>query len=190
LVDQRAPALSAGAARPGDAVLVSGPIGDHGTAVMLARGELGISAEVVSDTAALNGLVAALIEAVGGDVHVLRDPTRGGVATVLNEIAAASGVGIILEEGSLPVRAEVAGVCELLGIDPLYVACEGRMLAVVPGESAHDALRAMQAHPLGRQSAVIGRAEESPEGLVLEETSFGGSRVVDMLVGDPLPRIC
>ena len=190
LVDQRATGLSAAAARPGDKVIVSGYIGDHGTAVLLARGELGISADIVSDTAPLNGLVAALLDGVGPNVHVLRDATRGGVATVLNEVAQASGVGVVLAEEALPVRSEVFGVCEMLGIDPLYVACEGRMVAVVDGEYANDALGAMRAHPMGRDSVVIGEVREQPEGLVLEDTGFGGTRVVDMLVGDPLPRIC
>ena len=139
LVDQRATGLSAAAARPGDKVIVSGYIGDHGTAVLLARGELGISADIASDTAPLNGLVAALLDGVGPNVHVLRDATRGGVATVLNEVALASGVGVVLAEEALPVRSEVFGVCEMLGIDPLYVACEGRMVAVVDGEYADDA---------------------------------------------------
>ena len=190
LVDGRALGISAGSARPGDRVLVSGPIGDHGTAVMLARGTLGISADIVSDTTALNGLVDVLLEAAGSTVHVLRDATRGGVATVLNEIAAASGVAVVLDETALPVRPEVAGVCELLGLDPLYVACEGRMVVVVAQEGAPDALRAMRAHPLGAGTVVIGEVAPEPAGLVLENTGFGGTRVVDMLVGDPLPRIC
>jgi hydrogenase expression/formation protein HypE len=190
LVDSRATGLSAGSAVAGDRVLVSGPIGDHGTAVLLARGELGITADLTSDTAPLNGLVAVMIDAAGAGVHVLRDATRGGVATVLNEVAAASQVGVVLEEKALPVRSEVAGVCELLGIDPLYVACEGRMVAVVAAECADAVLASMRAHPLGAQSAVIGNIESEPQGLVLENTGFGGSRVVDMLVGDPLPRIC
>jgi hydrogenase expression/formation protein HypE len=190
LVDQRARGLSAAGARPGDRVIVSGYIGDHGTAVMLARGELGISAEIVSDTAPLNGLVAALLDAVGPGVHVLRDATRGGVATVLNEVVAASAVGIHLREEAVPVRPPVYGVCELLGIDPLYVACEGRMVVIAGGDVTDDALRAMRGHPAGRDSAVIGEVAAQPEGLVLEDTAFGGTRVVDMLVGDPLPRIC
>jgi hydrogenase expression/formation protein HypE len=190
LVDPRAKALSAAAALPGDKVVVSGPIGDHGTAVLLARGELGISADIVSDTGPLNGLVAALLDAAGPHVHVLRDATRGGVATVLNEVARASAVGVVLDEEALPVREEVLGVCEMLGIDPLYVACEGRMVVVVDGDHTLDALAAMRAEPLGRESAVIGEVRGQPEGLVLEDTGFGGTRVVDMLVGDPLPRIC
>ncbi len=190
LIDPGATGLSAASARPGDMVIVSGYIGDHGTAVLLARGELGISADITSDTAPLNGLVAALLDRVGPNVHVLRDATRGGVATVLNEVALASGVGVVLAEEAVPVRSEVFGVCEMLGIDPLYVACEGRMVAVVDGDCTDDALRAMRAHPMGRDSVVIGEVREQPVGLVLEDTGFGGSRVVDMLVGDPLPRIC
>ncbi len=190
LVDERAVSISAGAAKPGDRVLVSGSIGDHGTAVMIARGALGISADVVSDTAPLNGLVDVVLEAVGNAVHVLRDATRGGVATVLNEVAAASGVAVVLDETALPVRPEVAGVCELLGLDPLYVACEGRMVVVVADEQAADALRAMRSHPLGAGSVIIGEVAPEPAGRVLENTAFGGARVVDMLVGDPLPRIC
>lgn len=190
LVAPAASGLSAKGAAPGDVVVVSGPIGDHGTAVMLARGQLGISADVASDTAALHGLVAELLEALGPAVHVLRDPTRGGLATVLNEVASASGTGVMLQGNAVPVRAEVAGVCELLGIDPLYVACEGRMVAVVAGSCAEEALAAMRRHPQGRQAAIIGRVADEPVGMVLEETAFGGRRVVDMLVGDPLPRIC
>ncbi len=190
LVDRRATGLSAAAACPGDQDIVSGYIGDHGTAVLLARGELGISAEIASDTAPLNGLVAALLDCVGPKVHALRDATRGGVATVLNEVALASGAAVVLAEDALPVRSEVFGVCEMLGIDPLYVACEGRMVAVVDGDCTDDALRVMRAHPMGRNSAVIGEVRREPVGLVLENTGFGGSRVVDMLVGDPLPRIC
>jgi hydrogenase expression/formation protein HypE len=190
LVDEQATAISASGAVPGDRVLVSGPIGDHGTAVLLARGELGISADLVSDTTPLNGLVATMLAAAGNGLHVLRDATRGGVATVLNEVATASGVGILLEEKALPVRPEVAGVCELLGIDPLYVACEGRMVAVVSAESCDGVLRSMRAHPTGAGSALIGEVVAQPEGLVVENTGFGGARVVDMLVGDPLPRIC
>lgn len=157
---------------------------------MVARAELGISAPVRSDTAALNTLVATLLSAIGNHAHVLRDPTRGGLATVLNEVAESSRVGVLLDEDSVPVRHEVAGVCELLGIDPLYVACEGRMMAVVAEGYGELALEAWRAHPLGAESAIVGRVEAGPEGLVLEQTSFGGRRVVDMLVGDPLPRIC
>ncbi|RCG27325.1 hydrogenase expression/formation protein HypE [Sphaerisporangium album] len=183
--------LRASAARPGDAVIVSGPIGEHGVTVMLARGELDIEAEVTSDTAPLAGLTACLLDACGpGAVRCLRDPTRGGVATVLNEIAGASETAVVLEEDAIPVRAAVRGACELLGIDPMYVACEGRMIAVVEPGAAPAALAALRAHPLGAGAAVIGRVAEDPPGLVLLRTGFGGTRIVDVLVGDPLPRIC
>lgn len=176
--------------RPGDAVLVSGPIGEHGVTIMLARGELDIEADLQSDTAALHEPVAALLDAVPGGVRMLRDATRGGVATILNEVAQASGLGIVLDEAAVPVRPVVNGACELLGIDPLYVACEGRFAAVVDGDRADDALAALRGHPLGAGAAVVGRVQDDPPGLVLLKTSFGGTRIVDMLVGDPLPRIC
>ncbi|WP_279339191.1 hydrogenase expression/formation protein HypE [Sphaerisporangium perillae] len=183
--------LSASAAEPGDAIIVSGPIGEHGVTVMLARGELDIEADLVSDTAPLNGLTARLLDACPeGRVRCLRDATRGGVATVLNEIAQASEVAVVLDEDAVPVRPAVRGACELLGIDPLYVACEGRMIAVVDGRSADAALAALRSHPLGEDAAVIGRIAEDPPGLVLLKTGFGGTRIVDVLVGDPLPRIC
>ncbi len=186
--------LGVATARPGDAILVSGPIGDHGVTIMLARGELDIEADVTSDTAPLNGLVADLLEQVagggGGGVRALRDATRGGVATILNEIARAAGVGILVTEDDIPVRAEVRGASELLGIDPMYVACEGRLVAVVDGQDADRALGALRAHPLGEQAAIIGRVTAEPPGIVQLKTAFGGTRIVDMLVGDPLPRIC
>lgn len=183
--------LSLGAAhvRPGDAVVVSGPIGDHGVTIMIARGELDIAADLASDTAALPGLVDALLDAASG-VRLLRDATRGGVATVLNEMAQAAQVSVIVDEASVPVRPAVTGACELLGIDPLYVACEGRLVAVVDGTQAEAALAALRGHPLGEGAAVIGRVAADPPGMVLLRTAFGGTRVVDMLVGDPLPRIC
>jgi hydrogenase expression/formation protein HypE len=181
--------LGAHLARPGDAVIVSGPIGDHGVTVMLARGELDIEADIESDTAPLHGLVAALLETTP-QVRGLRDPTRGGVATVLNEIAQASDVAIVVDEDRVPVRPEVIGACELLGIDPLYVACEGRVVAVVAGEAAESAVAAMRAHPLGAEAAIVGRVKDDPPGLVLLKTAFGGTRIVDLLIGDPLPRIC
>jgi hydrogenase expression/formation protein HypE len=173
----------------GDAVLVSGPIGDHGVTVMLARGQLDIDATLVSDTAPLHGLVASLLAAAPA-VTFMRDATRGGVATVLNELARAAGVAIVVDESAIPVRPEVTGACELLGIDPLYVACEGRFVATVDGRQAGAALDALRAHALGAGAAVIGRVEPDPAGLVLLRTTFGGTRIVDMLVGDPLPRIC
>jgi hydrogenase expression/formation protein HypE len=177
-------------AKPGDAVLVSGPIGDHGITVMLARGELDIDTDLTSDTAAVNGLVADLLAAVPGGVRAMRDATRGGVATILNEVAKAADVGVVVAEDDIPVRAEVRGASELLGIDPLYVACEGRIVAVVAGEQADAALDAMRANPLGREAAIVGRISADPPGIVLLRTAFGGTRIVDMLVGDPLPRIC
>ncbi|MEU6425003.1 hydrogenase expression/formation protein HypE [Microbispora sp. NPDC046973] len=177
-------------ARPGDAVLVSGPVGEHGVTIMLARGELDIEADVTSDTAPLNGLTGALQAAAGRGVRCLRDATRGGVATVLNEIARASGVAVVVEEDAVPVRPAVRGACELLGIDPLYVACEGRMVAVVDGDAAESALAALRSHPLGAGAAVVGRVRDDPPGLVLLKTAFGGTRIIDVLVGDPLPRIC
>jgi hydrogenase expression/formation protein HypE len=186
---EREPTLGVANARPGDAVLVSGPIGDHGVTIMLARGELEIEADVVSDTAPLNGLVAGLLAAAPG-VRALRDATRGGVATILNEIARAAGVCVVVREDDIPVRAEVRGASELLGIDPMYVACEGRMVVVVDGDQAGAALEAMRAHPLGEQASVIGHIAEDPQGIVLLKTAFGGTRIVDLLVGDPLPRIC
>jgi hydrogenase expression/formation protein HypE len=176
-------------ARPGDAVIVSGPIGDHGVTIMLARGELDIEADLCSDTAPLNGLVAGLLAATPG-VRALRDATRGGVATILNEVASAAGVGVVVREDDIPVRTVVRGASELLGIDPLYVACEGRLVAVVDGAQAEQALAAMHAHPLGRQAAIIGAIAPGPPGIVLLKTTFGGTRIVDLLVGDPLPRIC
>jgi hydrogenase expression/formation protein HypE len=181
--------LGAATVRPGDAVLVSGPIGEHGVTVMLARGELDIEADLESDTAAVHGLVADLLAATPG-VRAMRDATRGGVATILNEVAKAAEVAVVVDEDTVPVGAEVRGASELLGIDPLYVACEGRIVAFVDGAAADDALAAMRRHPLGRQAAIIGRVREDPPGLVLLNTVFGGTRICDMLVGDPLPRIC
>jgi len=181
--------LGVAKARPGDKILVSGPIGDHGVTIMLARGELDIEADVESDTAPLVGLVAGLLGAVPG-VRALRDATRGGVATILNEIAKAADVGVFISENAIPVRDQVRGAAELLGIDPLYVACEGRLVAVVDGGQAAQALAALRAHPLGEQAAIIGEVTAEPVGLVTIKTAFGGTRIVDLLVGDPLPRIC
>ncbi|MFF4888474.1 hydrogenase expression/formation protein HypE [Micromonospora chersina] len=175
--------------RPGDAIVVSGPIGDHGVTIMLARGELDIAADLASDTAALPGLVDTLLDAAPG-VRLLRDATRGGVATILNEVAQAAQVAVVVDEASVPVRPAVTGACELLGIDPLYVACEGRLVAVVDGAQAEAAVAALRGHPLGHGAAIVGRVAADPPGMVLLHTAFGGTRVVDMLVGDPLPRIC
>jgi len=183
------PGLSPKRVRPGDKVLVSGTIGDHGVAVMLARGDLNLEADIKSDTAPLNGLVEALLTAAP-NTRWLRDPTRGGVATVLNELARAAEVHVVLDEAMLPVRGPVNGACEILGIDPIYVANEGKLIAVVPPEEAEAALVAMRALPVGADAALIGEIREDPPGIVLINTGFGGNRIVDMLVGDPLPRIC
>jgi hydrogenase expression/formation protein HypE len=182
--------LAPAAIRPGDRVLVSGTIGDHGMAIMIARGELALEVELESDTAPLHDLAAALLDAGGDGVRCLRDPTRGGVATVLAELALASETGIVVDEAALPVRPEVTGACEILGIDPLYVANEGKLVAVVAPEAAEASLGVLRAHPLGADAAIVGEVRADPPGLVLLETAFGGSRVVDMLAGDPLPRIC
>jgi hydrogenase expression/formation protein HypE len=181
--------LGVATARPGDAVLVSGPIGDHGVTIMLARGELDIEADIVSDTAPMNGMIADLLGATTG-VRALRDATRGGVATILNEVAAAANVSVVVTENAIPVRTEVRGASELLGIDPMYVACEGRLVAIVDGAEADRALEVLRAHPLGEQAAIIGHIAEEPPGIVLLKTAFGGTRIVDLMVGDPLPRIC
>jgi len=181
--------LGAHLVRPTDRVILSGPMGAHGMAVMLARGELDIEADISSDTAPLNGIVADLLAAAPG-TRWMRDATRGGVGTVCNELAKAANLGVILEEERLPVRPIVGGACDLLGIDPLYVANEGTFLAVVPAEQAEAALGALRAHELGREAAVIAEIVADPPGIVALRTLFGGSRIVDMLVGDPLPRIC
>jgi hydrogenase expression/formation protein HypE len=176
-------------ARPGDSVLVSGTMGDHGVTIMAQRGGLGLDAPLKSDSAALHDMAASLITACPG-LHVLRDPTRGGLATTLNEIAASSGVAMELDEDAIPVDGAVNGVCELLGLDPLYLANEGKLIAVMPEEQADAALKAMQKHPKGGGAAVIGRVIESPAGKVWLNTAVGGRRLLDMLSGEPLPRIC
>jgi hydrogenase expression/formation protein HypE len=176
-------------ARPGDVVIVSGDIGVHGIAVMSVREGLQFGTEVESDCQPLNGLVAAML-AVTEDVHVLRDPTRGGVATSLNEIAKASGVGVELAERSLPIPEVVANACAFLGLDPLQVANEGKLLAFVPRERADEVLAAMRAHPAGAGAAVIGECVEQHPGMVAATTGFGASRVVDLPIGEQLPRIC
>jgi hydrogenase expression/formation protein HypE len=189
LIDPRA-RLSPGGLRPGDRILVSGPVGEHGTAIMLARGELGLEAEIESDTRSLWPVADALLEAAGTHLRCLRDATRGGVASVLNELARASGVAILVREGDVPVDPAVAGAAELLGIDPMYVANEGRMVAIVAPEAADDALAAMRSVPGCEQAAEIGEVKTEPPQMVLVDTAFGGRRVMDQLVGDPLPRIC
>jgi hydrogenase expression/formation protein HypE len=178
------------AARPGDVVLVSGPVGRHGMAVMAIREGLEFDADIESDTAFLGPLVELLRAAAGGAVHVLRDPTRGGIASALNEIAAASGVGMELAADSLPVPGPVAAACEMLGLDPLYVANEGVLVAVVGGEAADSALAALRSHPLGAHAARIGTVTDAHVGMVVLRTALGAARVVDMLPGDQLPRIC
>lgn len=181
--------LSAAAVRPGDRVLLSGSMGDHGMAVMMARGDLDIEADIHSDTAAVGELVELLWRAAPS-TRWLRDPTRGGVGTVCNELAAAADVAVILDEARLEVSPMVGGACEMLGIDPLYVANEGKFLAVVAPEEADAALAALRGHPLGAQAADIGEIAAEPASAVILRTRFGGTRIVDMLVGDPLPRIC
>jgi len=176
--------------RPGDAVLVSGPIGRHGMAVMAAREDLRFQSTITSDTAALAPLVELLRDRVGRAVHALRDPTRGGVATALNELAQAAGVGVELEDHALPVPEAVAAACAVLGLDPLYVANEGILLALVSPEASEPALTALRSHPLGAGAARIGTVVAEHRGLVTLKTRVGGSRIVDMLPGDQLPRIC
>jgi hydrogenase expression/formation protein HypE len=177
-------------AQAGDAVIVSGPIGRHGIAIMTAREGLVFEAEVTSDSATLTPLVDALRERVGDAVHTLRDPTRGGLASTLNEIAAAARVGIALNETSLPIPTPVAAACEMLGFDPLYVANEGVLVAFVPERLADAAVDALRAHPLGHAAVRIGRVTSEHPGMVVLETGIGGTRVVDMLPDDQLPRIC
>jgi hydrogenase expression/formation protein HypE len=182
--------LAPDALRPGDRILVSGRIGDHGTAIMLARGEFDLGADIESDTRCLWPAVDGLLDAAGPGLRCLRDATRGGVASVLNELARASGVAMLIREAAVPVHPAVAGAAEILGIDPMYVANEGVLVAVVAPELAPRALHALQAVDGGEQAAVIGEVKTEPPGMVLVETSFGGRRVMDQLVGDPLPRIC
>jgi hydrogenase expression/formation protein HypE len=175
---------------PGDKVLLSGPIGDHGITILLARGELDLEADLRSDTRCVLPLVQALVTKAGAGVRWMRDPTRGGVATSLNELARDCGHGIALFEEKLPVRDYVRGACELLGLDPLHIANEGQFLAIVSTEQAESALQALHATPGGEEAKMIGEVREQPAGGVLVTTLYGGSRLVDMLVGDPLPRIC
>ncbi len=176
-------------ARPGDVVLVSGTIGDHGIAVLSQREGLTFETALESDTAPLSTLVEAMLE-VSREIHCLRDPTRGGLASALNELATASGVGIEVEEPAVPIRPAVAAACEMLGLDPFYVANEGKLIAVLPAEAADAVLEAMRAHPLGREAARIGRVVAEHPGIVIARTGIGGSRIVDTLVGEQLPRIC
>ena len=176
-------------ARPGDKVIVSGPIGDHGIAVLAARGELGFDAEVKSDVAPLNKLVASILEA-SDQVHVLRDPTRGGLATSLNEIAHQSKVGMMIDESTIPVRPAVRAACELLGFDPLYIANEGKLIAIIGQDDAEKVLLAMRKNAYGQQAVIIGEVIEAPQERVLMKTTIGSTRIVDTLSGELLPRIC
>jgi hydrogenase expression/formation protein HypE len=189
VLDPRA-ALSPAALRPGDQVLLSGPIGEHGTAIMLARGEFELDAPIASDTRSLWPVADALLGAAGPALRCLRDATRGGVASVLNELARASGVAMVVREADVPVPPAVAGAAELLGIDPMYVANEGKLVACVAPDAAGAALEALRAVPGCEEAARIGEVRTEPPGMVLVETAFGGRRVMDQLVGDPLPRIC
>jgi hydrogenase expression/formation protein HypE len=176
--------------KPGDRVLVSGPIGEHGTAIMLARNQFDLDAEIDSDTQSLWPAVDALLDATGEQLHCLRDATRGGVASVLNELARSSGVSIVVDEANVPVSPIVAAAAELLGIDPMYVANEGRLVAFVAPEHAPAALASLRRTPGSEQAADIGVVGAEPPGMVMVATAFGGRRVMDQLVGDPLPRIC
>jgi hydrogenase expression/formation protein HypE len=182
--------LSGDLARPGDRVVLSGSIGDHGIAIWSCRQSLGFESAIVSDSAALHGLVAAMVAAAGPHLRLMRDPTRGGLAATLNEIAQQSGVGMMVEERSIPVLPQVAAVCELLGFDPMTIANEGKLVAVVAPEGVEPLLAAMRAHPLGRQAADIGIVVEDDQRFVQMKTAFGGRRIVDWLAGDQLPRIC
>jgi hydrogenase expression/formation protein HypE len=183
-------ALSGDRARPGDAVLVSGTMGDHGVAIMSRRENLEFETEIVSDSAALHGLVAAMVAAAGPQLKLMRDPTRGGLAATLNELAQQSGVGFRLDEDAIPVRPQVAAACALLGLDPLFVANEGKLVAVVEAGAAERLLAAMRAHPLGRDAAIVGQVVTDDMRFVQMTTGFGGGRIVDWLSGEQLPRIC
>jgi len=181
--------LSAKHVQAGDAILISGPLGDHGVAVMAKRENLTFEEEILSDSAPLHDLVAKMI-ASGTDLHALRDPTRGGLATTLNEIAQSAGVGMRLEEQSIPVRPSVRSVCEILGLDPLYVANEGRLIAFCAGKDAEKLLKSMRAHKHGAEASIIGKVVEDPRAFVEMQTTLGGQRMVDWLTGEQLPRIC
>jgi hydrogenase expression/formation protein HypE len=189
VLDPRAE-LSTAALRPGDRIIVSGPIGEHGSAIMLARDEFELEAEIESDTQSLWPAVDALLEEAGPALHAMRDATRGGVASALNELARASNVAMLVSEAAVPVKPEVAGAAELLGIDPMYVANEGRLVAFVAPERADAALAALRSVPGSEEAAEIGEVRTEPPGMVLVDTAFGGRRVMDLLAGDPLPRIC
>jgi len=181
--------IAATKAQLGDAIITNGFIGDHGVAILLARNELALEANVQSDTQPVHDLVSHMLD-VCSHIHCLRDATRGGLATVLNEFASASNVSILIKEPNLPIRESVRGACEILGLDPLYLANEGKIVVAVPSENAHELVDAMRQHPMGKDSAIIGSVKASPAGTVMLSTTFGGTRIVDTLVGDQLPRIC
>ncbi len=182
--------ISGDRAEPGCAILVSGSIGDHGVAIMASRENLQFQTTIVSDSAALHGLVADLVATAARALRCLRDPTRGGLATALNELAKQSGVGMVIDEAKIPVKAEVKAACEILGLDPLYVANEGKLVCICDAAAAEALLAVMQQHPLGRDAAIIGQVVEDPHGFVQMTTAFGGRRIVDWPVGEQLPRIC
>lgn len=182
--------ISPGSVQPGDRVILSGPIGDHGITILLARGELELEAELCSDTRPVLPLVEAMVQAAGPGIRWMRDPTRGGAATSLNELARDCRLGVVIEEEAVPVRDAVRGACELLGLDPLHIANEGQFLAVVAPDYAEAALAALRETPGGGQAVLIGEIREQPAATVLGTAGYGGTRVIDMLVGDPLPRIC
>ncbi|MGD1910877.1 MAG: hydrogenase expression/formation protein HypE [Rivularia sp. (in: cyanobacteria)] len=181
--------ISANNIKPGDTIIINGEIGNHGAAILIARGELALESDIKSDCQPLHDLVAAILN-VCPEIHAMRDATRGGLATVLNEFALTSNVGIRLEEESIPIREEVKGVCEILGLEPLYLANEGKLVVVVGSENTSKVLAAMKSHPAGKNAAIIGKVISSPQGIVSLKTSFGAERIIDMLVGEQLPRIC
>ena len=181
--------ISGGNAKPGDSVIASGTLGDHGAVILVEREKLGLESPLESDCAPLCGLVADMLEACP-DIRVLRDPTRGGAATALNEIAVQSQVGIEIDEETIPVRAAVRGICEILGLDPLYLANEGKLIAIVPAGKTDAVLKAMQSHPYGREAAIIGRVLPEPRGRLVLKTPYGSRRILDIMVSDSLPRIC
>ncbi len=181
--------ITANRARPGDAVIINGYIGDHGAAIVDARGDMALENTIETDCQPLNGLIETMLRTCP-DIHCMRDATRGGIATVLNEFAEGSNVGISIDETTLPLRAEVRGMCEILGLDPLYLANEGKLLAIVPADHADELIKVMQQHPAGKDSVIIGKVSDEPAGRVVMQTGFGGERIVDMLVGEQLPRIC
>jgi hydrogenase expression/formation protein HypE len=182
--------LSPNSIEPGDRILISGPIAEHGVAIMLARGEFDLAAEIESDTRSLWPAADALLSSAAGSLRCMRDATRGGIASVLNELARSSGVGMVVREADVPVAPAVKGAAELLGIDPMYIANEGKLVAFVAPDAADDALQALRAVPGCEQATTIGEVRDEPPGMVLVETGFGGRRVMDQLTGDPLPRIC